>query len=143
VTTETKTESAVESVKRASNYLRGDLANDLTNENLSVTNDSEQLLKFHGIYAQDNRDVRRERTLAGQAVDYIFMIRVVVPGGRLSSEQWLALDDHFVLDRRRLDTTDHPSSRAVPWSGEGRPSRLGAFAGSSVPQFLRRNAATS
>jgi sulfite reductase (ferredoxin) len=93
VTTETKTESAVESVKRASNYLRGDLANDLTNENLSVTNDSEQLLKFHGIYAQDNRDVRRERTLAGQAVDYIFMIRVVVPGGRLSSEQWLALDD--------------------------------------------------
>ncbi len=93
MTTETKTESAVESVKRASNYLRGDLANDLTNENLSVTNDSEQLLKFHGIYAQDNRDVRRERTLAGQAVDYIFMIRVVVPGGRLSSEQWLALDD--------------------------------------------------
>jgi sulfite reductase (ferredoxin) len=93
VTTETKTESSVEAVKRASNYLRGDLDSDLSNEFLNVTNDSEQLLKFHGIYAQDNRDVRRERTLAGQAVDYIFMIRVVVPGGRLSPEQWLALDD--------------------------------------------------
>jgi len=93
VTTETCTESGVEAVKRASNYLRGDLNSDLTNERPNVTSDSEQLLKFHGIYAQDNRDVRRERTLAGQAVDYIFMIRVVVPGGRLSSEQWLALDD--------------------------------------------------
>jgi sulfite reductase (ferredoxin) len=93
VTTETKTESVVEAVKRASNYLRGNLDSDLTNELPNVTNESEQLLKFHGIYAQDNRDVRRERTLAGQAVDHIFMIRVVVPGGRLSSEQWLALDD--------------------------------------------------
>ena len=93
MTTETKTESVVEAVKRASNYLRGNLDSDLTNELPNVTNESEQLLKFHGIYAQDNRDVRRERTLAGQAVDHIFMIRVVVPGGRLSSEQWLALDD--------------------------------------------------
>lgn len=92
MTTETKTESTVEVIKRASNYLRGDLANDLANDQLSVTNESEQLLKFHGIYAQDNRDVRRERTLAGEDVDRIFMIRVVVPGGRLSSDQWLALD---------------------------------------------------
>jgi siroheme synthase-like protein len=66
VTTETKTESAVEIIKRASNYVRGDLASDLANDQLSVTNDSEQLLKFHGIYTQDNRDVRRKRTLAGE-----------------------------------------------------------------------------
>jgi sulfite reductase (ferredoxin) len=93
VTQETKTESGVEAVKRASNYLRGDLASDLSNELPNVTNDSEQLLKFHGIYAQDQRDVRRARALAGETLDYIFMIRVVVPGGRLSPEQWLGLDE--------------------------------------------------
>jgi sulfite reductase (ferredoxin) len=93
VETETKTESPVEAIKRASNFLRGDLASDLSTVEPNVTNDSEQLLKFHGIYAQDQRDVRRERSLAGEVLDYIFMIRVVVPGGRLSSEQWLALDE--------------------------------------------------
>jgi len=90
--TETKTESGVEAVKRASNYLRGDLDSDLSNQLPNVTNDSEQLLKFHGIYAQDQRDVRRARALAGETLDYIFMIRVVIPGGRLSPEQWLGLD---------------------------------------------------
>jgi sulfite reductase (ferredoxin) len=90
---ETKTESSVEAVKRASNYLRGDLASELANDEPTVTTESEQLLKFHGIYSQDNRDVRRARAQAGEVLDYIFMIRVVVPGGRLSPEQWLGLDE--------------------------------------------------
>jgi sulfite reductase (ferredoxin) len=93
VTTETKAESAVEAVKRASNYLRGDLDNELSGEAPNVSNDSEQLLKFHGIYAQDQRDVRRARAQAGETLDYIFMIRVVIPGGRLSPAQWLGLDE--------------------------------------------------
>lgn len=93
MTPETKTESAVEVVKRASNYLRGDLDGQLSNKLPNVSNDSEQLLKFHGIYAQDQRDVRRARAQAGETLDYIFMIRVVVPGGRLSPEQWLGLDE--------------------------------------------------
>ncbi len=93
MTTETTTESSVEAVKRASNYLRGDLASELANDAPNVTGASEQLLKFHGIYSQDNRDVRRSRAQAGEVLDYIFMIRVVVPGGRLSREQWLSLDD--------------------------------------------------
>jgi sulfite reductase (ferredoxin) len=90
--TETKTESNVEVVKRASNYLRGDLALELASDTPNVTGESEQLLKFHGVYSQDNRDVRRERAQAGEVLDYIFMTRVVIPGGRLSTEQWLALD---------------------------------------------------
>src|ERR1700722_5032176 len=93
VSTETKSESGVEAVKCASNYLPGDLASDMSSDAPNVSNDSEQLLKFHGIYSQDNRDVRRERTLAGEGLDYIFMIRVVIPGGRLSAEQWLGLDE--------------------------------------------------
>jgi sulfite reductase (ferredoxin) len=86
-------ESSVEAVKRASGHLRGNLAADLANDASNVSAESEQLLKFHGIYSQDNRDVRRERSLAGESLEYIFMIRVVVPGGRLTPVQWLGLDE--------------------------------------------------
>ncbi|MCU1363107.1 MAG: Sulfite reductase [Acidimicrobiaceae bacterium] len=89
---ETKVESNVEVIKRSSNFLRGGLAQELALDTPDVSGESEQLLKFHGIYSQDNRDVRRERAQAGVALDYIFMTRVVIPGGRLSTEQWLALD---------------------------------------------------
>ena len=90
--TETKQETAVEEIKRASNFLRGAIAADLDNDQPDVSNESEQILKFHGIYAQDNRDVRRERSLKGESLDYIFMIRVAIPGGRLTTDQWLTLD---------------------------------------------------
>jgi sulfite reductase (ferredoxin) len=92
VSTETRQETAVEDIKRSSNYLRGDLSRELDNDVASVSNESEQILKFHGVYAQDNRDVRRERAQNKESLDYIYMIRVAIPGGRLSTEQWLALD---------------------------------------------------
>jgi sulfite reductase (ferredoxin) len=84
--------TAEEAMKSSSDFLRGDLASELSSDEAKVSATSENLLKFHGIYAQDNRDVRRERSLAGEALDYIFMIRVAIPGGRLSRGQWLALD---------------------------------------------------
>ena len=87
-----KPETAVEEIKRSSGHLRGNLASDLASALPNVSAESEQLLKFHGIYAQDNRDVRRERAQRGEVLDYIFMIRVVVPGGRLLPAQWLTLD---------------------------------------------------
>ena len=92
VSTETKQETAVEDIKRESNYLRGEISRELDNDVASVSSESEQILKFHGVYAQDNRDVRRERAQKGEALDYIFMIRVAIPGGRLAPDQWLALD---------------------------------------------------
>jgi sulfite reductase beta subunit-like hemoprotein len=76
-----KPETAVEELKRSSNFLRGDLVGDLANDQPDGSPASEQITKFHGVYAQDNRDVRRERAKAGQPLDYIYMIRVVVPGG--------------------------------------------------------------
>jgi sulfite reductase (ferredoxin) len=85
--------TAEEGIKSASNFLRGDLSRELSDGPPKVSGESEHLLKFHGIYAQDNRDVRRERSLAGETLDYIFMIRVAIPGGRLSTTQWLALDE--------------------------------------------------
>ncbi|HUV57636.1 MAG TPA: NADPH-dependent assimilatory sulfite reductase hemoprotein subunit [Acidimicrobiales bacterium] len=87
-----KAETAVEGIKRSSRHLRGNLVDDLNSALPNVSAESEQLLKFHGIYAQDNRDVRRERAQRGEVLDYIFMVRVVVPGGQLSPAQWLALD---------------------------------------------------
>jgi sulfite reductase (ferredoxin) len=92
VTTVTKQETAVEEIKRSSNFLRGSLSEELDSDVASVSNDAEQLLKFHGIYSQDNRDVRRERAVNHEELDYIFMIRVAIPGGRVSPDQWLALD---------------------------------------------------
>ena len=89
---ETASQVAEEGIKRGSNYLRGDLLDDLGSPAPNLSGHSEHLLKFHGIYAQDNRDVRRERTLAGEPLEYIFMIRVAIPGGQLNSTQWLALD---------------------------------------------------
>jgi len=82
-------ETSVEVAKRASDYLRGTLLEEMDNASPKFDGDSEQLLKFHGVYAQDNRDVRRERSLAGEELEHIFMTRVVVPGGFLTSEQWL------------------------------------------------------
>jgi len=84
---------AEEGIKRTSNYLRGDLLDDLATTAPNLSGHSEHLLKFHGIYAQDNRDVRKERTQAGEPLEYIFMIRVAIPGGQLNSTQWLALDN--------------------------------------------------
>jgi sulfite reductase (ferredoxin) len=85
-------ESEVEAIKRSSEHLRGTLAADLDGPSPKLSNDNEQLLKFHGIYAQDDRDLRRARSQAGEPLDYSFMVRVAIPGGRLSPAQWLALD---------------------------------------------------
>ena len=93
VSEETGSQVAEEGIKRSSNYLRGGLLDDLATSAPNLSGHSEHLLKFHGIYAQDNRDVRRERTQAGEPLEYIFMIRVAIPGGQLSSTQWLTLDD--------------------------------------------------
>lgn len=92
VSREGQGESAVEGFKRASGQLRGDLLEQLRDGAPSVSNEAEQILKFHGIYAQDDRDLRRERSLAGEPLAHSFMARVVVPGGVLEPAQWLALD---------------------------------------------------
>lgn len=85
-------ETPFEAIKRSSKLLRGGLSAELASGAPSVSEEGAQLLKFHGVYAQDNRDVRRERSLSKEPLDFIFMIRVAIPGGSLSPSQWLALD---------------------------------------------------
>jgi len=92
--TDTRSELTVEEgIKAASDHLRGDLAAQLASASPDVDAPSEHLLKFHGVYAQDHRDVRRERALAKLPLEYIYMIRVATPGGRLTPDQWRALDE--------------------------------------------------
>jgi sulfite reductase (NADPH) hemoprotein beta-component len=82
-----------ERIKEASNYLRGTLAEGLRQEITgAITEDDAQLVKFHGMYLQDDRDLRSERTRKKMEKAFAFMIRVRVPGGVLSTAQWLALD---------------------------------------------------
>jgi sulfite reductase (ferredoxin) len=83
----------VEALKAASNYLRGDLVEQLANDASHLSEDGIQLLKFHGSYQQEDRDQRAARKAAGQEKAYQFMIRSRIPGGEMTSAQYLAHDD--------------------------------------------------
>jgi sulfite reductase (NADPH) hemoprotein beta-component len=82
-----------EHIKQASAYLRGTLAEGLK-ENVTgaIVEDDQQLVKFHGMYLQDDRDLRPERARKKLEKAFSFMIRVRMPGGVVTPQQWLALD---------------------------------------------------
>ncbi|MEZ5378345.1 MAG: NADPH-dependent assimilatory sulfite reductase hemoprotein subunit [Acidimicrobiales bacterium] len=85
--------SGPEALKLASEHLRGTIRAELGDADLAAfSNESGTLLKFHGIYQQDDRDIRRERTQAKEALEYSCMVRCSVPGGRLRPEQWFEID---------------------------------------------------
>lgn len=84
---ETKPLSGAEKVKAASRHLRGTVAEELAADTDQFSKDSVLVLKFHGIYQQHDRDVRK----AEAKKVYSCMVRVSVPGGRLDAEQFLAL----------------------------------------------------
>lgn len=83
----------VEVIKENSRQLRGTIVPTLLDPTKDhFTEEDYQLLKFHGTYQQDDRDLRTERKRAGLDKAWIFMIRVKTPGGALSAEQYLTLD---------------------------------------------------
>lgn len=85
--------SAVEHIKDQSHYLRGNLREDFQNPiTAAITEENVQLVKFHGSYMQDDRDVRLQRQAKKLEPAYAFMIRLRVPGGHLSAEQWIKMD---------------------------------------------------
>src|SRR6478672_12910206 len=82
-----------EHIKEASDYLRGTLAEGLTDEITgAIVEDDQQLVKFHGMYLQDDRDQRAERTRKKLEKAFAFMLRVRISGGVLTTAQWRALD---------------------------------------------------
>lgn len=82
-----------EHIKVASGYLRGTIAEGLQDTSTGALAPSDtQLTKFHGIYQQDDRDIRDERQAQGAEPAYSFMIRVRMPGGVCTPKQWLQMD---------------------------------------------------
>ena len=100
--------SSMEQLKARSRYLRGNLAEDMADPLTGgVSEDSAQLLKFHGMYLQDNRDLRPERTRKMLEKAFGFMIRIRLPGGVITRKQWLTLDEiarTYAGDSLRLTT---------------------------------------
>ncbi len=85
--------SANEYIKIDSNYLRGTIVEGLADLSTgSMCEDDQQLLKFHGTYQQDDRDLRANRRKHKLEKAYSFMIRIRVPGGVATPQQWLETD---------------------------------------------------
>lgn len=83
----------VENIKAASRHLRGTIAAGLVDPLTGAISEPDtQLSKFHGIYQQDDRDIRSERKRQKLEPAYSFMIRARIPGGLLTTTQWLGLD---------------------------------------------------
>ncbi|MCP5403748.1 MAG: NADPH-dependent assimilatory sulfite reductase hemoprotein subunit [Novosphingobium sp.] len=84
-----------ERMKDTSDYLRGSIAEGLLDRITGAvpSGDDVKLMKFHGIYQQDDRDLRDERRRQKLEPAYQFMIRVRLPGGVCSPAQWLKLDE--------------------------------------------------
>jgi sulfite reductase (NADPH) hemoprotein beta-component len=88
-----------EHIKIASNYLRGTIVEGLQDTSTGALAESDgQLTKFHGIYQQDDRDIRDERKANGLEPAYSFMVRLRLPAGVCKPDQWLAVDE--IADKR-------------------------------------------
>jgi sulfite reductase (NADPH) hemoprotein beta-component len=86
-------QAEVERIKDESNYLRGTLVKSLQDPLTgALADDDTQLCKYHGIYQQDDRDLRDERRRQKLEPRYQFMVRIRVPGGVCTPTQWLEVD---------------------------------------------------
>lgn len=98
-----------ERIKRESQFLRGTIANDLTDDVTGgFTADNFQLIRFHGMYQQDDRDIRAERAKQKLEPLHNVMLRARMPGGIITPTQWLAIDkfaaEHSSYGSIRLTT---------------------------------------
>ena len=84
--------SKVEAVKLASEYLKTFVANEVDNGSSHFSDDAATVLKFHGTYQQDDRDIRKQLKKEGKEASHQFMVRVRIVGGKLNAAQFLACD---------------------------------------------------
>ncbi len=95
--------SEVERIKTESNYLRGTIRESLADQITgSISEDDQQLIKLHGAYLQQDRDLDEERRRQKLEPLYSFLIRVRVPGGIATPKQWIDID-------RLADTYGNPT----------------------------------
>ncbi len=85
--------SANEGIKARSHHLRGTIAQEMADTSTGgISEEAGQLTKFHGLYLQDDRDQRIALKREGKEKAFQFMLRVRLPGGRTTPQQWLTLD---------------------------------------------------
>jgi sulfite reductase (ferredoxin) len=85
--------SGVEVTKENSRALRGTIADTLASSAEKFGDADKNLIKFHGTYQQEDRDARKARRGEGLGKYHMFMVRCKIPAGRVTAEQYLALDD--------------------------------------------------
>ena len=86
--------SHLEQIKANSRHLRGTIEEGLADPVTgAISEDDNKLLKFHGSYQQDDRDIRDERRKQKLEPAYSFMVRARLPGGVITPAQWLVFDD--------------------------------------------------
>jgi sulfite reductase (ferredoxin) len=85
--------SKVEAIKVASQYLKTILAEEIRNDAAHISEDAATVLKFHGSYQQDDRDVRTQMKREGKEKAYQFMVRVRIVGGKLDAGQYRGIDE--------------------------------------------------
>lgn len=105
-----KKPSKQESIKEESRFLRGNITEELTDTSTEfVSNESYELLKFHGSYQGYNRDTATERKKAGLDKEWEFMLRMKCPGGRLTAKQYIELDkiaEQYANNTLRITTRE-------------------------------------
>ena len=85
--------SEVEKLKYESNFLRGTLIDSLADPITGAISEGDtQISKFHGIYQQTDRDLDKERKQQKLEPAYSFLIRLRMPGGKFTTDQWLKMD---------------------------------------------------
>ncbi|MFD2926144.1 assimilatory sulfite reductase (NADPH) hemoprotein subunit [Halobacillus naozhouensis] len=86
--------SDMERIKDDSNYLRGSIAESFADRiTAGIPDEDTKLLKFHGSYQQDDRDLRNERKQQKLEPAYQYMVRVRLPGGVATPRQWQTMDN--------------------------------------------------
>lgn len=107
--------SAVEGIKAASKGLRGNLALEMASDSDHVSDESKQLIKFHGSYQQEDRDARKNRRQDGLGKYYMFMVRGRIPAGKVTASQYLALD--AMADTHANGTIRLTSRQSIQYHG--------------------------
>ncbi len=119
--------SKPEAIKQQSRQLRGHLARDLANVDEPFDKEGYSLLKFHGIYQGYDRDSATERKQRGDAKAWQFMVRVRIPGGRLTAAQYLTLDE--LADRHGNGSLRVTTRSSIQFHGVVKPGLKAVIGG--------------
>jgi len=108
--------SPIEKIKTASKGLRGSLQESLQDAHTgAIREQDEALIKFHGMYQQDDRDRRDERAAKKLERLYSFMIRLRIPGGLITPQQWIAI--HHIAGEHSTGTIKITTRQTVQLHG--------------------------